>query len=323
MKILLTGATGLLGSHILHQGLKKGYKFKLLVRDIPKRSYLTEVLNLPEIECIKVDFQQILDRPEDFHHLFLDIDTFINSMGYASPLHKDSDLMNQVNFLIPQCLFSLASKFKINSLVNVSSVATMSSGESDQLINELCLGTSRPSPYANSKLKLDRWIDDEFKQSTLSIHPCYMLGKWDSKPSSGSILFGLKLKKFKYFVNTQKNFVAASDVAKALWSGIEKKATGHFLIGGVNLSIEKFIKEVSVKLKIQTDDISFIKKEDWRKQSASLEAITIQQVEEFCFSNAVDDTKAREKLDHKPNENIEEIIDEVLQYFIQKKLLRA
>ena len=301
MKILLTGATGLLGSHILHQGLKKGYKFKLLVRDIPKRSYLTEVLNLPEIECIKVDFQQILDRPEDFHHLFLDIDTFINSMGYAS----------------------LASKFKINSLVNVSSVATMSSGESDQLINELCLGTSRPSPYANSKLKLDRWIDDEFKQSTLSIHPCYMLGKWDSKPSSGSILFGLKLKKLQYFVNTQKNFVAASDVAKALWSGIEKKATGHFLVGGVNLSIEKFIKEVSVKLKIQTDDISFIKKEDWRKQSASLEAITIQQVEEFCFSNAVDDTKAREKLDHKPNENIEEIIDEVLQYFIQKKLLRA
>ncbi len=323
MKVLLTGSTGLLGSHILHQGLEKGYTFKLLVRDIPKRSYLSEVGNRPEIEIINVDFQQILDRPEDFHSLFCDVDVFINSMGYASPLHNESDLMNQVNFLIPQCLFKLANKLNITSLVNVSSVATMSSGESDQVINEKHLGISRPSPYASSKLKLDRWIDAEFTPPTLSIHPCYMLGKWDSKPSSGSILFGLKLKRLKYFVNTQKNFVAASDVAKALWTGVEKKATGHFLVGGVNLSIENFIKSVAIKIKIQTDDITFIKKEDWIKQSETLEEIVIQQVEEFCFSNAVDDSKARDKLDHNPNESIEEILDEVLQYFIQKKLLRG
>ena len=322
MKVLLTGATGLLGSHILDQGLHDGHSFRLLVRDIPKRSYLNEVLSHPNVEIVKLDFKKLLENPEDFHHLFSGIDVFINAMGYASPLHSDAELMNEVNFMIPRALLKIAKHFNISFVVSISSVATMSSGEGDKPIAEDSLGNFRQSPYAESKLKLDSWIDKEFSYPTLSIHPCYMLGKWDARPSSGAIFFGLKLKKLKYFINNHKNFVAASDVAKALWSGVNKRENGHFLIGGVNLPIEEFIKIASKKLNMTTDEIIFLKMEDWKNQSKKFETIVQQQVEEFSLSNAIDDTKARSKLDHRPNQNIEAIIDETLHYFIQKKLMR-
>lgn len=322
MKILLTGSTGLLGSHVLNQGLELGHSFRLPVREIPRRSQLNEFINHSQVEIIKVDFQDLLSRPENFHYLFADIDLFINAMGLASSSHEDIELMNQVNFLYPQALFTMAKEQKIHSLVNISSVATMSSGEGNQMITEKNHGNFRRTPYAESKFLLDQWIDQEFNYPVLSIHPCYMLGKWDSRPSSGSVFLGLKLKKLKHFINNQKNFVAASDVATTIWKGVQKNKKGHFLVGGVNLSIETFIKISANKLKISTDDLTFFSQYDWKLYSGMLENSDRARVEEFTLSNPVDDREARVQLGHRPNENIHEIIDETLQYFADKKLIR-
>lgn len=322
MKVLLTGSTGLLGSHVLNQGLEQGHSFRLLVREIPRRSHLSELMNHSQVEIIKLDFQDLLSHPENYHQLFDNIDLFINAMGLASPNHEDSAMMNQVNFLFPQVLFTMAKAQKINTLVNISSVATMSSGEDNQKISEQSLGHFRKTPYAESKFSLDQWIDQKFNYPVLSIHPCYMLGKWDSKPSSGSIFLGLKLKKIKHFINNQKNFVLASDVAKSLWKGVNKNSKGHFLLGGVNLSIETFIKTSADKLNISTDDFTFYSRDDWKLNSSLLEAEIRGRVEEFSLSNPVDDKAARIQLGHAPNENIHEIIDETLKYFAEKKLIR-
>lgn len=322
MKILLTGASGLLGSHLLAKGLIRGDSFRLLIRGVPKRSYLHEILPHPQIEIIPVDFNQIMINPENFKSLFADVDVFINAMGFASPLKDDISQINHVNYLYPQVLFSIAQEAGVSFAVHVSSVATMSSGQNDEKINEASQGQFRFTPYAEMKFKMDQWLDQFTTLPLLTVHPCYMLGKWDSRPSSGAILFALKLGKMSFFIDNKKNFVSPADVASTILKGIENRVIGHFLLGGVNLPIKKFIELCCIKLELPFDNISFCSPHDWGKICEDFDLQSRMKIEEFCLSNSIDDSKARKQLGHAPCEDIDKILKETISYFVEKKFLR-
>jgi dihydroflavonol-4-reductase len=299
MNIFLTGATGLIGSHILQQGLEKGYNFSCPVRKIKKRSFLSTCKD--QVTLIEGDLLE-----DDFS--LEGIDVVINCAALASPFPKDHEDMDKINVDFVKKLYQ-KTKEKSIRLVHISSIATLTDGTENFEVSENKRGNIRPTYYAQTKATIDEWLDQQ-DISPLTIHPCYVLGEFDSRPSSGAVFFALKTKKITKILERKKNFVAASDVAKGIFQAIDANCKGHYILGGENLNISEFIEYACMKLNIlnevqisNIDDLSVIEKE-------------------FSTSTSVTWKKAKEEFDYKPSISCEVFIDQAINYFVENKMLR-
>jgi dihydroflavonol-4-reductase len=306
MKILLTGASGLLGSHLLQQGLEQSITFQALTRGPSKRSYLYSVQDHPQIQIINS-----VDNLEG-------VDCIINCAAHVSSKSEDQELMNEVNFEAPSRLYAQAHEAGVKFWVQISSIATISNGDQHTEIDESAHGNYRATPYAESKYLLDQWLEQQNKIKTCFIHPCYMIGPYDSTPSSGAILLALKFKKIPALLNRVKNFVAAEDVATAIYSAINRQAQGHYIIGGENLRIKEFIKLCDQKLKIQSDIIFY----DELPSDESHPQDQFEFLREFSLTQPVSIKKAQSELGYNPKITISNALDQLIHYFSEIKLLR-
>ena len=186
MKILITGATGLLGSHLIEQGLELGHEFYALYRAIPKISYLAQIETHKNLQLIKGDVLEAssLDDIED-------LDAVIHCAAFASPFPKDAEKMQKIDVDGTKALYDWAVRNKVQRFVHISSIACLGSQDFSRPVHEASTETLRDTVYAKSKRECDIWLDQQKKLPLLVIHPCYLLGKWDAKPSSGSIFVAL------------------------------------------------------------------------------------------------------------------------------------
>jgi nucleoside-diphosphate-sugar epimerase len=301
-KVLLTGATGLLGSHILKIGLSKGYEFYVLSRNIGTKTYLHEVQNHPQIQIIHGDLLNL-----DTATLPLDVGTVIHAAALASSKVEDKELLWQLNVESTKKLFNFYSAHKVH-WVQISSVATMCDGSAD-LVDESFQGQARDTYYAKSKLAADAWLESQ-NSSILYIHPCYLLGEWDSHPSSGIVLFALRFKKIKHFKNNTKNFVSAFDVASGVWQAIEAKALGHYLLGHHNVPIQTFLEKACLEMGIPQEAVAV---------TASMDD---EFANEFCAASAISSDKAKKDFGYNPQMTLEKALTETMNYFAKNKMLR-
>jgi len=314
LRVLLTGATGLLGSHILKQGLERGVEFICLGRNISKRSFLAICENRVQFISTDLTNQDAINKAAE--QITTNIDLVIHAAALASPFQKDEEMMEKLNIEGTKFLYKIFGQSA--SWVQISSVAAMSDGGS-QVIDENSFGSCRETFYANTKLKIDGWLEQQ-RDDILFIHPCYMLGDWDARPSSGSVFLALKFKKFPYYLQGQKNFVAAQDVAKGIWQAIDKQVSGRYLLGHVNIDLQSFFTLACEKLKI-TDLPKPVQVEQLESVCGTEESLRFLQ--EFCQSNAVDYQKAQREFGYSPLIGLDEMIDKTLSYFQEKKLLRV
>jgi dihydroflavonol-4-reductase len=73
------------------------------------------------------------------------------------------------------------------------------------------------------------------------INPTYMIGPFDSGPSSGQMLIALCKGALKFYSNGGKNFVCSVDVAKAAVNAIKKGVPGEcYIAGNQNMQFKDF-----------------------------------------------------------------------------------
>jgi len=316
VKILLTGASGLLGAHFLEVGLNLGHSFKALSRKVSKRSFLSTVIDRDEVEWIEADLTDQTSWPAD---LFKDVDLVLNCGGLASPFKEDQDKMTLLNVTATKNLYGSALSSGIKSWVQISSVSTLCDGSTD-MVNESHIGSFRNTPYAESKYEIDQWLEKQEEMNLLTIHPCYMLGKWDARPSSGSLILAMRMGKFKNFINGNKNFVSPTDVAIGTYQAIEKSCSGHYVLGGDNKSIFKFASTVISKLNLNNEDFSFYSNDEFKEIELSEKERCI--VAEFCGASSVDISKAKADFGYDPKMTFSNQLEEAIEYFLEKRLLR-
>ena len=319
MKILLTGASGLLGAHLLEQGLKRGFDFKAVARKVSRRSFLFQVND--QVEVLSFDLTDPKNWPAD---IFDEIDVVIHCAGLASPFARDEEKMRLLNLDGTKNLFQAAKKYQDSRLkkwVQISSVSTCSSGEGKEPLDEERIGKFRPTPYAKTKYEADRWLNDNRSEiDLLTIHPCYMLGPWDARPSSGAILFAFFLKRIKYLIDATKNFVSPRDVAIGIYQALKANAQEHFILGGKNLKLSTFVELVARHLQIDSIDTQII-------DNVSLQALDLNEdqlagIKEFSLSDPISFAKATEKFGYNPKTGVEQMVSETVQYFIDNRMLR-
>lgn len=310
MKFLLTGATGLLGSNILEAGIGLGHSFKAISRRVPKRSFLFNNSKALGIEAVSVDLLDSGHLPLD---LFDEIDCVINCAGLASIKKEDGQRMESLNVGAAQNLFKAAKEAGVKKWVQVSSIATMCSGISKEPVSETSLGHFRPTVYASTKHQIDLWLEaNRDDVELLTVHPCYMLGKWDSRPSSGSLLFALKMKRVPALIDSVKNFVSPRDVARGIFLALDSNQTGNFILGGENASLKDFINLCCQKLGLENRQ-QFVSHEDFGK--LELKDMERAFAEEFSLASPVSNAKAKAAFGYASSVSLEQMVDEAIAYF--------
>ncbi len=114
MNILLTGATGFIGSHILSRLLQKGHHVKACVRRSGKRHR-----EHPRLSYTVVDFMQAT-RMNDWLPVLTGVDVVINAVGIIGEHSKQR--FAKLHSDAPAALFSAAEKAGVKRVIQISAL---------------------------------------------------------------------------------------------------------------------------------------------------------------------------------------------------------
>src|SRR5690606_15069976 len=237
-KIFITGITGLLGTNLANALLDLDYEVTAIVRNpnkyIGKR---TGNLNLVQMD-LWGNYDKYLKETDIVVHIAAETGTH---------LIKYTDY-ERTNYNATVRLFEKAKEQKVAQFIFISTANTIGYGNLKALGNET-KKIQKPFVnlfYAQSKLQAEKYLLPQNKEIQVKIlNPTFMIGAYESKPSSGKIiLMGLK-KRVVFYPPGGKNFVPVKDVVNAIINSFNKGASGQrYLIAGANLSYKTFFKEL-------------------------------------------------------------------------------
>ena len=247
--ILLTGATGLLGSHIAFELARSGQTFRAIKRNGSSSAALQKIFAfysdqsaelLKRIEWVEAD---LLD-----HGSLEDAMSGITQVYHAAAIvsfhSKDRKSMLQTNIEGTSNLVNLCLQHNIKKFCHISSVASLGKQVNGRMTDENSWWKTSPenSWYAISKYGAERevWRAKEEGLDVIILNPSYILGAGDTKRSSAEI-FSLLKSGTRFFPAGATGYVDARDVARAaallMNSGIRNE---RFVLNAANLTYKEF-----------------------------------------------------------------------------------
>lgn len=219
MRVLLLGATGLLGHNVLLRLMTKGHSVVALVR------------RHGGIMLRKGEWQEVVGSPLDYETLCRaaeGCEAVINCAGVTDmSLFRLEDYL-PVNRDLPQMLVRVMEEHEIGRLVHVSTVNTIGHGSAEHPANETM---PMREPFTNSYYAVSKKMGEQavleaakrhLEWHAVMINPGFMLGAWDVKPSSGRMLQLSYNKSVAFAPKGGKAFVAVQDVAEAAVNALTK-----------------------------------------------------------------------------------------------------
>lgn len=238
MKILLTGATGLLGSNIAHELCRRGHEVRVLVR---KGSDLRGIAGLP----VGIHYGDLLD--ETVIEKAIDgCEGLIHAASLTAQWPTDFKYYEPINVTATVRLMKAALSAGIKRVIYVSTANTIGHGTLDTPgteLNEFRLFHYN-SGYINSKYLAQQYVLEQVERAGLPavvLNPTFMLGPLDLKPSSGQLIVqGLK-SKIQWIPPGGKNFIHVQDAAVGVCNALTSGTPGEcYLLAGENLTYQAF-----------------------------------------------------------------------------------
>ena len=239
MKILVTGANGLLGHHVVMELLEHCEQVSVVVR-----STANIYFNLQRVHVFTGDFTDY----ETLKKAASGCDAVIHAAAVtATHLLHYSDY-EKVNVRGSANVLRACNELGINNIVFISSSNTIGYGTSENPSNEHS-PIQFPfihSHYAQSKLAAEQLFFEASQmpdKHIIIINSCFLIGGYDTKNSSGRLVkMGYK-KPVLFIPRGGKNFVSARKVARAACNALTMGKNGEkYLVCGENISFRDFFE---------------------------------------------------------------------------------
>lgn len=228
--VLLTGANGFLGNHIAQQLLEKQYTVRALLRP----GSPTPTLDDLPVERFSGDLQDrsaVVSAADGCQYI-------IHAAALASVNPARNKAVWDTNLTGTENVLRAARLTDIERLVYVGTANVFDFGTKEQPGDET-------SPYVGNRYGLD-YMDSKKAASqrvlqsgvpSVLVHPTFMLGPFDHKPTSGALLLGLYKGQVAGIPAGGKNYVHVADVATATVNALTLGRMGEqYILGHQNLS---------------------------------------------------------------------------------------
>ena len=243
MTILLLGGNGLLGHNVLRQLLQQGHKVHVLVRN-PHALYTS---GFPECDTLLTVFKGSLLRDADLHAAAEGCEAIVNCAGVTDMSLLRYEEYLPVNRDVCGRLLQLMSQKGIATLVHTSTANTIGYGTPQQPANEQ---QPMQPPFSRSFYALSKRAGEEVLLEAANRHPDwhiiivnpgFMVGAYDTKPSSGQLLLTGCRKAVMPVPRGGKSFIHVADAAVAIVNALTMGRHGsRYLLTGQNLSLRQF-----------------------------------------------------------------------------------
>lgn len=244
MKVLVTGANGLLATNTILTLLSRGYEVRGLIRDT--RKFL-----LPPHDNLNLVVGDITDRVS-MEQAIGGCDYVIHCAATTDQRLLRYDDYHRINVQGTENVIQMAIKNDVKKIVYVGTANTFGYGTLAAPGNETMPPESPFSEawYAKSKLEGQHSVLAAADKIAVTIvSPTFMIGPYDGKPSSGAIIRMGYLKKLVFHPPGGKNFVNVTDAANGVVDALEKgKHKEAYLLAGDNLTYRAFFH----RLRMQT-----------------------------------------------------------------------
>ena len=232
--ILLTGANGFLGSHIARELLARRYVVRALVRPGSNRSTLAQ---LP-IDFVDGD----VCNPADVLNATTGCSAVIHAAALAQVNPARSSAVWAVNKIGTENILRAARQQEVRRLVYVGSANVFGFGAKEQPGDETkpYSGQFYGVDYMDSKAaatELVRLAADKDNVPAVMVHPSFLLGPLDSKPTSGAMLLAVARRQLPGYTAGGKNFIHVRDAAIGTVNALTMGRIGQsYILGHENLN---------------------------------------------------------------------------------------
>jgi nucleoside-diphosphate-sugar epimerase len=247
--ILVTGATGLIGTALLQQLALKGRAVRVFSRQASAPTHLQGLSNLQWVQGDIEDFQAIEDALEG-------IDEVYHAAGLVSFEAKDRDKIMRTNVIGTENIVNACLYKGVRKLVHVSSVAALGKAIEGKMIDEKTEweDSKNNSVYALSKMLAERevWRGFEEGLQVAIVNPTIVIGYAPNDPwQSSSSFFPMIKKGLKFYTNGVNGFVGAEDVAAIMIQLMESEINGErFVLTEGNHSYREVFTWIASALRV-------------------------------------------------------------------------
>lgn len=209
----VTGATGLVGNNLVRALCAEGARVRVLARGAGRK----ELAGLP-VETIEGDLS-----PGSLAELVRGADVVVHAaanvwVGTTGRADLERVNVGGTGLVCDAVLAEQAATGRRVRLIQVSSVDALGLGTREHPATEAtpALESEGGVPYVDTKRAADRLVRGRADLDAVFVHPTYMLGPWDWRPSSGRMLLEIAKGKGLLAPSGGNNFVDVRDVVAGI-----------------------------------------------------------------------------------------------------------
>jgi dihydroflavonol-4-reductase len=243
MTVLVTGATGFVGSHVARQLVSSGCNVRVLVRPTSNPKLL-EDLRVERVEGDLRDASSIERAMQGVRRVF-----HVAADYRLWTRHPEE--MYESNVEGTRRLIAAAQRAGVERIVYTSTVATIAVPRHGALPDEDTHASldEMIGHYKRSKFLAEQVAVDAAKSGApvVIVNPTAPVGPGDWKPTpTGRIILDFLLGKMPAYVDTGLNVAAVEDVAAGHLLAVEKGRIGErYILGGRNMTLKQILDALS------------------------------------------------------------------------------
>ncbi len=237
-KILITGGTGFLGTHLVHQFLEAGAKnLRVMASSIPE--WMTD----SGVEA----FAGSVTKREDVSGATKNVEAIYHLAGKVSFAYEGAAQMNKIHVEGTRLLCEAAKENGVKNFILASSSGTSAISETPEILDEnypqpvkiLTKWAYYASKYYQEKTALGAFRDKG--ERLVILNPSLLLGAGDERLSSTKVILDFMARRLPTTPSGGLNFVDARAAANAFVNALDKgRHAERYLLGAANWTFAEF-----------------------------------------------------------------------------------